>query len=464
MLVCAIGIAYLAMAGVDFVGAAQVTAPLPSSFLRGISGCGVDPAAQQALKDVRATHVRRYAMWRYAQPTLPSVDPTLTVERLRSNPQALIYDWAETSGEVNWEPLDTMMTTALAVGVVPLPELTEGTVFGLPRYGTAGGYADPGTIGMDSYLAYQYRWVRASVHHYNTVRKFNLTLFQIENELNEAFLEGLIGQRVLSAPWANWTFLTTLLSTLRDAVKDEEPTARVTTNLHTDVPESVHSLLELPGYFEDAARDWAPYVDVMSLDAYPNMLAAWPVEGSIVGERLTAVLAALRNASSSLPACTGSSPSKCAVDAFVMETGYPVNHDNASTFPQNSTALPAALAFSYANQATYVQQAALSVLRAGGIGFFYFDMTPSQGLLPPSNGYSAGDAGMVSELSAVMWGNQTLGDLITWMLDPPSHLWEVLANGAVLLARPDRDHGWGLVDQTGAYRPALEALADLFAS
>jgi hypothetical protein len=33
------------------------------------------------------------------------------------------------------------------------------------------------------------------------------------------------------------------------AIKDEDPTAQTTTNLHTDVPESVHQLLGLPGYF-----------------------------------------------------------------------------------------------------------------------------------------------------------------------------------------------------------------------
>src|SRR4051794_25132193 len=38
------------------------------------------------------------------------------------------------------------------------------------------------------------------------------------------------------------------------AVKDEQPSAKVTMNFHTDIPKYVHEALFLPGYYEDAIK------------------------------------------------------------------------------------------------------------------------------------------------------------------------------------------------------------------
>jgi hypothetical protein len=74
-----------------------------------------------------------------------------------------------------------------------------------------GNPADPNLIGVDLYLAYQYRFARAAVKRYKSVTK----LWQIENELNEAFLACLAGQRYLNLSsanvWKQMDFLTTLL-------------------------------------------------------------------------------------------------------------------------------------------------------------------------------------------------------------------------------------------------------------
>lgn len=42
-------------------------------------------------------------------------------------------------------------------------------------------------------------------------------------------------------------------------------------NFHTDVAKWVHDVLLLKGYFEDAVKSWHSLLDVISIDAYPNM-------------------------------------------------------------------------------------------------------------------------------------------------------------------------------------------------
>jgi hypothetical protein len=107
------------------------------------------------------------------------------------------------------------------------------------------------------------------------------------------------------------------------AVKDEQPEALTTTNVHTDISKHAHSLLFLPGFYLDALDAWEPYVDFMSFDAYvlffvgifvsliaisyPNMYAPEPSYADVVGQRL----AAIRQRFPGKP-------------VMVMETGYPV--------------------------------------------------------------------------------------------------------------------------------------------
>lgn len=151
---------------------------------------------------------------------------------------------------MNWHVTDSRVLDYVNAGIVPIIEVSEGTTNGLPTY--KGEVADPNVIGADLYLAYQYRFARAAVNRY----KKYCYLYQIENELNEAWLAGFAGQRRLDLGgyWRNTTFTTQLLSVLNSAVKDEQPEAWTTTNLHTDIPEFVHQALSLPGYFVDAAK------------------------------------------------------------------------------------------------------------------------------------------------------------------------------------------------------------------
>jgi len=92
----------------------------------------------------------------------------------------------------------------LAANLSLIIELGDGQSNTLPKY--KGEPADPNVIGRDLYLAYQYRFVRAAVRRYKDV----CDLYQTENELNEAWLEGFGGQRRqdIAGAWHDFGFLT----------------------------------------------------------------------------------------------------------------------------------------------------------------------------------------------------------------------------------------------------------------
>lgn len=267
----------LVLAAAVLISSSTAKAKTTQQFMHGISGT----TNTTWLSQVHATHCRRYIFWRHFEHELKELNTSLSVEAIRQHPDQEVYQWSQT--HIDWSSADRQIADLHAVGVEPVIEVGEGTHYGLPKYN--GTLADPGVIGMDLYLAYQYRFTRAVAHRY---RKRGVQLFQIENELNEALLAGVYGQRLMTKPWGNWTFLTELLATLRQAVKDEDPSLQVTMNFHTDVPKIAHTLLHLPGFYLDAVRDWAPLLDVISYDAYPNMYVASPSLGHLVGRRLEA--------------------------------------------------------------------------------------------------------------------------------------------------------------------------------
>ena len=272
-------------------------------------------------------------------------------------------------------------------------------------------------------------------------------LYQIENELNEAFLSSIYGQRLFSFVWGNWTFVTELLATLRMAVKDEDPSALVTMNFHTDVPKAAHDLLHLPGYYLDAVVEWRSYLDVVALDAYPNMYVATPVMPEVVGERIQAVRRALQpNASLSAPLPA----------IMIMETGFPVLHGNTTTF-SNGTELPPELMWSEAHQAAYITGLVDAVRAASGAGVLYFDFGPSNGMLPPKGGYTTGDEQVLTELALLLENKTNFEQVLVWLLED-NHLWETIERAPFFLERADAEGGWGLLDENMKPREGFRAL------
>jgi len=164
------------------------------AFFKGGSGDA------QILADIGSTHAREYVQWSYIEPKLASLTPNLTVDWLRNNPAAI----DEYSTTVDWRGCDSRVYGLVNRSIIPIIEVGEGTTHCLPKYGND--IADPNVIGRELYLAYQYRASRAAVRRYKNV----VHMWQTENELNEAWLEGLGGQRRFDmfGAWRDWEFLT----------------------------------------------------------------------------------------------------------------------------------------------------------------------------------------------------------------------------------------------------------------
>jgi hypothetical protein len=411
-------------------------------FMCGISSANLDSTAITQLQDVAATHVRRYVFWNSVEPELAALNSSLSIPAMKADPQRWIYDW---SAHLDWSYAEQQIRPLLAANITPVVEIGEGTFYGLPLY--KGELADPAVIGNELYLAYQYRFARAAVHRYKDV----ISLWQIENELNEAFLSTFYGQRLNKvfplSPWANWTFLTTLLSTLRDAVKDEDTSGRsqVTMNFHTDVPLLIHKqisfLTSINGYYLNAVEQWHSLLDIISIDAYPNMYAATPIAGINVSQRVAAVLAVLKRVGDN------------SKSVFVMETGYPTDAVENSSYPS-------AVNFSQSSQAVYVAEVIEEVHRVGGSGLFYFKFVPSPGMTPPAGGYSAADVSMFEAMQRFLWSsNET--QLLEWVLEP-GDIQEVLGRAGYFLHQPHV--GWGTMNEDGSLRPSYDALKKHFSS
>ena len=409
-------------------------------FMCGISSANLDSSAVHQLQDISATHVRRYVFWNSVEPTLQELNQSLSITAMKADPQGWIYDWA---AHLDWSYAEKQIRPLLAANITPLVEIGEGTFYGLPKY--KGQYADPAVIGNELYLAYQYRFARAAVHRYKDV----ISLWQIENELNEAFLSTFFGQRlnllVPLSPWANWTFLTTLLTTLRDAVKDEDKSGKsvVTMNFHTDVPlffhEQIAFLTSVNGFYLNAVKQWHHLLDVISIDAYPNMYAASPIGAANVSQRVSAVLSTLKYVGDGSKSC------------FVMETGYPTD---AVTNDSN----PSALNFSQAAQAVYASEVIDSVHQVGGVGLFYFKFVPTPGMTPPPGGYTTEDASLFEAVQRFLWSNNET-QLLEWLLQP-ADLIEVVERAAYFVRQPHI--GWGTMNEDGSPRPSYAALKEQF--
>ena len=336
----------------------------------------------------------------------------------------------------------------------------EGTFNGQPSFApnstSKPAWVNPSLTGPDLYIALQYRFARAATWRYKPfILNGSIGMLQLENELNEAFLAAVAGDRPFSVHWADWRFLTNLLAALRQAVLDEIPPASgfevsLTTNLHTDVPESAHRLLNLTGFYVDAAKMWAPIVNgLLSIDAYPNMYVATLNVSHQVVDRVKVVQAIVAASSSGDPS-----------RVFVMETGYPVDVTDATTATNTTTATtpaPSVFDFSEDNQAQYVQRVREDLEAAGAAGMLYFKMVRSPGMTPPPGGYTSGDISLFKAIQAYTEAGEDVGVLVEWLLQPGS-LEEALTRAAYLVRRPSAG-GWGLVRQDGSARPALWALS-----
>ncbi len=306
----------------------------------------VVPIAQQ----LGVRYTRPTLAWRDLESTV--VPLGLTVDYVRAHPELVTQFIAEH----DWSSFDDEIGGMLAGGLTPVPIVGHGYVGTLPTYN--GVPADPDHLGRDEYLARQYLVTRATVERYDADGDLDapgsphIRYWQTENELNEAFLTALWGWRTPSftdafgSAWQDWSYVSQILSTLRLAVKDADPTALTTLNFHTDISDALNQFLLQPTWLE-SIESWRLQMDFLGMDAYPNYYESTPVKGSVVGDRIVQI--------------QGQS---CGMPIVVMETGYPTG--------------PSVEGFDETQQVDYIQTAFDGAAGAGASGFFLFGTQTSE--------------------------------------------------------------------------------------
>lgn len=411
------------------------------------------------MKAMGSTGGRVYGSWSYIQRNVTTViNPEWTLAYVQAHGEACADAWATSPG-VNWANVDMRVDSmAGAVDHVVL-QLGGGFTNSLPAYKDS--IADPNTMGKDSYLAYMYVYSFAAAKRY--VAK-GVHLYQIENELNAAYLASLAGQRrfqIADSAWHDWDFLTQLLTVLKAAaydgyaagVKTLAPEAAaalgpplVTQNVVTDVPKWIADASGVPkSYYEDSISEWAGILDWVSMDAYPNMFIATPCLDSILGERVANAISVLKG--------LGMEDKP----VMIMETNYP----SCGGACNASTTYPAAANFTLENQATCMASAVDTVFAHGGQGFFFFTVAATAGITPPPGGYNEEDLSALAMIAKLYESNVDPAVILGWIFGK-GHL-KYLESPRFADMLGGISAGSGAMDMDGTYHPVVQSLKEAYA-
>jgi len=273
---------------------------------------------------------RPYIIWGDVDPVLE--EPDLVLGDVTDD---LVESYAFEDADKNWSKYDLLVEKMDAAGISLFLVIAAGFTWELPRFddGQDGLVAAlPDAIGKDNYIAQACLHARAAVRRYGE----SVGVWVTEAELNMAGPTVLWGWRDGEA-WWDWDFKTDLLAALSSCVHQEDPDALVTMNFHTDI------------LWKNHVRRWAPYLDIISLDAFPNYFISDPVLGVAVGQRVKEALSL----------GTGK-------PVVIQETSYPTN---LSYFW-----------FTEEKQARFIEDGARSVFEVGGSGYFHFKLSAAEEL------------------------------------------------------------------------------------
>lgn len=392
--------------------------PVPRGFVFGVSQ-GSETALPW-LQRLGVQWTRVNVGWKHLTPTV--IEPSLHLDEVRGNFERV----RQLSSKIDWTPVDERLRSVLRCGIRSIVIVGHG--YNSNYAGLNGHPAYPDRIGREQYLAQMYWTVRAVVERYDgdgidDAPGIVIKIWQTENELNEAGWTAAWGWRQpvwldgLRSAWSDWNFLTRLLQTLHQAVKDADPEALTLMNFHTDLPAWMSRLAGERGWLQ-AVREWSPYMDIIGMDAYPNYFDPLPVAGEAVGKRV-----ALIKTVSNKP-------------VYIIETDYPTG--------------PAILGFLPENQAQFVRDSYQSARAAGAEGYFKFSVVSS----PESHKVTITEA----DVARVHWIRPCLKNrrwirLIGWALTHTDYIHSHFL--AVLQAV---EGYWGVVTPDGNPNPAFEEL------
>lgn len=151
-------------------------------------------------------------------------------------------------------------------------------------FGSNGALPDGLSVDDDDYIERVSRNVFDVV---KTLKRYGITRFQIENELNTAGQAALMQGWRTGDRWWDWGFKRDLMKGLTQAARRANPDAVLTTNIFDGAfdplrtprkPSMRHvaqGFLAPQKSFEKALVDLGQYVDEIGLDAYPNYIAPY---------------------------------------------------------------------------------------------------------------------------------------------------------------------------------------------
>jgi len=391
--------------------------------MKGVSWDGAYVASISQMQELGANTVRPDITWKEVEPVI--LDPTLTVALVDANP-GLISGYAGI-----WTSVDSMVDSLFGAGFAVVPRIGIGFLGKIPDIG--GEQATPDRLGQEHYLGCIYRHARALVRRY----KDRVHHWQIEGELNEAPLTHLYGWRGGEA-WQDESFLLALNSTLHDAVRAEDASAKIIIAFHTDIHENIHDdpvlgLWEFAGehHWTEWLTIWEPYLDIVGLGCYPNYYIADPVYGTEVGDRVATAKSIL--------------PGK---PVIITETSYPA--------PAPGTILPDPVDFTEEKQRQYIRDAVYSCIDNGAMGYFHFTIK-SAGVIDI---YTAKDLEALSVLGPAFHDGDVAA-LYGYALVPGNYEYVQNALPGILL---NVEPGWGLIRGDDSKRPAFFELQTAFAN
>ena len=294
----------------------------------------------------------------------------------------------------DWGTFDNLIQSYVENNFQIFAVLAGGLNCDLPRF--QGAVANPDRIGRQFYLGHIYLFAKATARRYGKTIK----AFFIEDELNEAGLAALLGwrepcsidfrtRRFTQTCWTDFNFLTELIKTLSQAVRQEAPKSLVGILLHTDIHDNFHKGLwaAIAGRknFVESVVAWEQFGDIIGLDFFPNYYIADPVYFTDVGERIKKIKAVLLEKS-----------------VVVLETGYSIPKQSTNPYPVN---------WDEEKQAIYVHGAIESAVEAGADGFSYFN-PEGLGCSPPPGGYTAKDLYALQKLGRAFRQGDTLAAVV----------------------------------------------------
>ena len=268
-----------------------------------------------------------------------------------------------------WANSDSIINRAMRLGLDVVPQITQqesdvATFNGMTVVPDA---SPQGTILKASNN--NYYMVSANTYLYNlkvfahaVVRRYRnkIGLWAIEAELNAAKFAQMIDSSRHGSLWQDDSkggFQDSLWKVLVNAVRQEDPTAKLTSPLHM--------LNMMPGL-----QRFAPDMDIVGVNMYPNDYFADPVMGFAVGEMVWATRRALIGLGMTNK------------EVHVTETNYAGIY--TISIPKKNPAPSNWLNYTYARQSDYLTDAIQSSLQYGATGFFWWGFLDKDTTVGPS--------------------------------------------------------------------------------